>query len=76
MATLDEKKIKLQTRVRNIVRAHHENHSTLMNLQAQANSETLITLIESCKKHNQLEICKQYIDQFQTNPTVEVPDFL
>jgi hypothetical protein len=76
MATLDEKKIKLQTRVRNIVRVHHQNHSTLMHPQAQANSETLITLIESCKKHNQLEICKQYIDQFQVNPTVEVPDFL
>ena len=76
MATLDEKKIKLQTRVRNIARFHNENHSTLINSQAQTNSETLITLIESCKKHNQLEICKQYVDQFQTNPTLEVPDFL
>ena len=76
MSTLDEKKVKLQRRVKNIARVHHGNELALINLQAQANCETLISLIETCKKHNQLDVCKQYVDQFETNPALEIPDYL
>jgi hypothetical protein len=76
MGNLEAKKVKLQTRVRQIVSIYNQNHFALMNLEAQTNSEHLIALIENCKKHNQIEVCKSYVDQFEKNPYFELPDLI
>ena len=76
VGTLDAKKIKLQTRLKSMVDVHNENHVSLFNLKAQTNFETLIRLIETCKKHNQLDACRRYVDQFEINPYLEIPDFV
>jgi hypothetical protein len=76
VGTLDTKKIKLQTRLKSMVDVHNEKHVSLINLEAQRNFETLIRLIETCKKHNQLDACKRYVDEFQINPYLKIPDFV
>jgi hypothetical protein len=76
MGTLDSKKIKLQARAIKIANVHHQNHVALMDLRAQNNCENLLILIDACQLHIQLELCKRYVDQFESNPYLEVPDFV
>jgi hypothetical protein len=76
LVTLDTKKIKLQTRLKSIVDIHNGSHVALIDLKAQRSFETLIRLIETCKKHNQIDVCKRYVDQFQVNPYLDIPDFV
>ena len=72
--TLDSKKLKLQTRVRKIVAVRNERTPSLIDLQAQSNCENLISLIETCRQHNQIEQCKRYVDEFEIHPHLILPD--
>jgi hypothetical protein len=76
LVTLDTKKIKLQARLKSIVDIHNGSHVALIDLKAQRRFETLIRLIETCKKHNQIDVCKRYVDEFQVNPYLDIPDFV